>query len=404
VVLGRADADAADATTEPSPAAATTGPAHNPSANESSSPNDVVLTGIGLVTPDGHGEDALQALHANALRDQPPPPIDPDALGQLVQARRVRRMSDYVKLSLAATRLAMEHAGLDQAALDNPRTGALLGTTHGSADYCAQYYHQIVAEGIDAANAMLFAEGVPNAAAAHLSLSIGLTGPCQTLIGARTAGLEALHLAALRIAEGRWDRAIVAAAEEATDHIRAVYHHCGLHADRQGGGPFGPVQGFVLGSGAATLVLARREVAEQRGTPIFGTITAAGTAFHQSGRMREAAHQWQGLVETLGHPGAFISSANSTWPGRIEAAAIGLAAAGETPTVTSLYGHLAETFAVGPLAALGVAARTGRLPALHGEPPPGPVTPAANGTPAEDFAVLATDYEGPLAAVRFRRA
>src|SRR5207249_4669802 len=83
------------------------------------------------------------------------------------------------------------------------------GTTHGSANYSSDYYGQIVREGMAAANPMLFAEGVPNAAAAHLSLMLGLKGSCQTIIGSRTAALDALRLAAARIAVGEWERAAV---------------------------------------------------------------------------------------------------------------------------------------------------------------------------------------------------
>ena len=65
-----------------------------------------------------------------------------------------------------------------------------------------------------AANPALFAEGVPNAAAAQLSLMFQVKGGCQTIIGSRTSGIDALWLASLRIASGEWDRAIVSAGEE----------------------------------------------------------------------------------------------------------------------------------------------------------------------------------------------
>jgi 3-oxoacyl-[acyl-carrier-protein] synthase II len=107
----------------------------------------VVLTGVGLITPAGYGDAAVEALQNGEMLTQRPAAIDHATLAELLQARRVRRMSDYVKLSLAATRLALDDAALDDAALTDPRTGALLGTAHGSADYCARYYHQLVAEG-----------------------------------------------------------------------------------------------------------------------------------------------------------------------------------------------------------------------------------------------------------------
>ena len=47
---------------------------------------------------------------------------------------------------------------------------AVLGSMHGSSNYSTAYYEQIVKEGLAAANPMMFAEAVPNAGAAQLSL------------------------------------------------------------------------------------------------------------------------------------------------------------------------------------------------------------------------------------------
>ena len=99
---------------------------------------------------------------------------------------------------------------------------------HGSAFFCHEYYTQVVADGPLAANPVLFAEGVPNAAAAHLSTTFGIRGSCQTIIGSRTAGLDALALAALRVRAGDIDTAIVVAAEAQSDIVDHAYAALGL--------------------------------------------------------------------------------------------------------------------------------------------------------------------------------
>ena len=188
-------------------------------------------------------------------------PIAESEFIDLLNARRVRRMSDYVKLSLAAAMLACRDAGITDILAFAATCSALLGTTHGSSNFSEAYYRQIVREGILAANPMLFAEGVPNAGAAHLSLMLALKGPCQTIIGTRTAGLDALHLAATRIASGEWDRAIVSAAEEYSPLVNAAYEHWGLHSTSEPAAPFsGQSGGFVAGCGAVTLVLESRGI------------------------------------------------------------------------------------------------------------------------------------------------
>ena len=127
----------------------------------------------------------------------------------------------------------------------------LLGTTHGSTKYSYAYYRGIVDDGLHTANPMQFAEGVPNAGAAHLSMSLRLRGPCQTLIGSRTAGLDALRLAALRIRTGEWERAVVCAGEEHDPLVERCLTELGVP--------------LVTAGGAVTLVLESPAAARARG-------------------------------------------------------------------------------------------------------------------------------------------
>jgi 3-oxoacyl-[acyl-carrier-protein] synthase II len=192
---------------------------------ESSPPSQplrrVIVTGIGVMLPGISGLEAFEQSLDTDTRDTPPARIDDAALEGLLPARRVRRMSTYVKLQLAAVTLACRDAGVegDRAFLDP--CPAILGAMHGAANYSEAYYRQIVEEGLAAANPMLFAEGVPNAGAAHVSLMLGLRGACQSVIGTQTAGLDALGLAMARpprrlprarAARARWERDIRRAA------------------------------------------------------------------------------------------------------------------------------------------------------------------------------------------------
>ena len=162
--------------------------------------------------------------------------------------------------------LACGDAGIADLPCFAATCSALLGSAHGSANYSETYYRQIIQEGIVGANPMLFAEGVPNAAAAHLSLMLSLKGPCQTIIGTRTAGLDALHLARTRIATGEWDRAIVGAAEESAPVVNEAYRPWALYKGCNPALPFsGDTSGFVAGCGAVTLVLESASSFEKRG-------------------------------------------------------------------------------------------------------------------------------------------
>ena len=78
---------------------------------------------------------------------------------------------------------------------------------------------------------------------------------------------------------------------------------------------------------------------------------------------------------------------------------------GARAAVTSLYGHIAETFSVMPLAGLAAAVLTGRVPRLHGGLPPNTnhLGAASGEESAQRFVVLCSDPQGPLAAAAVRR-
>jgi 3-oxoacyl-[acyl-carrier-protein] synthase II len=316
----------------------------------------------------------------------------------LLNARRVRRMSDYVKLSLAATALAFTDAGVTDIPAFAETCSAVLGSTHGSANYSRDYYRQIVNDGIPAANPMLFAEGVPNAAAAHLSLMMSLKGACQTIIGSRTAGLDALRLAAERVAQGRWERAVVSAGEEFCQTVNDGYRHCGLDVGADASLPFasrtgGDRGGFAAGCGAVTLILESRESIERRGgARARGLLVTGASAAPREGREIDAAAR---VLRDLGAPAAVLASANGTWVDRVEAAAARISSkrAGREGSLSTLSGYFAETFSVTPLAGVAAVVLGKRLPGGFG------TDVFAESVASERFGVLCTDYTGAVAGV-----
>ncbi|MEM8739058.1 MAG: beta-ketoacyl synthase N-terminal-like domain-containing protein, partial [Planctomycetota bacterium] len=330
------------------------------------------ITGLGVVLPGVVGRDAL--AHPHTPRTAPPTagPVDPDDYLHLLTARRVRRLSDYVKLTLAAAELALRDAGLDAEHRD-PFTrdcAAVLGTAHGSTHFSYDYYRGLVDHGLATANPVLFAEGVPNAGAAHLSMSLNIQGPCQSIIGSRTAGLDALRLAALRLAEGQWPRALVCGGEEHDPLVERCYAELGLP--------------LTTAAAAVTFVLETPDAARARGARPLAVVEA-GTQIHFNHRPGRGV---RGIRRALEHEAAagvqtLLRSANGTWTDRLEAAALRNTPFAEEPADLGLP-HLAECFSAAPLAAL--AARLA---------PPPPARP-------ERLSVLATDFNGLTSLARIR--
>lgn len=359
---------------------------HIQSAPHDATPQEVFITGVGAVFPGAVGNDAFIRLLSREIErvTSDTGSIDDAEIASLLNARRVRRMSEYVKLSLAATMLCLRDAGIDNVPAFSETCAAVLGTAHGSTNYCEQYYGQIVNEGIAAANPMLFAEGVPNAAAAHLSLMLSLKGPCQTVIGSRTAGLDAIRLAAARIATGQWDRAIVGAAEEYSPVVNQAYQRWGL---------YGP-GGFVVGAGAVTLLLESRSSYESRSAKPRGRVLGAAGGMTRAGNV---ARLTRDIVKKLGTPPVVLASSNGTWLDR--AADAGLANA-NTMIADSLYGRIAECFSVLPLAGIAAALLTGLPNHWVTERPLRGSTSAPDPLPAmQRFGSVATDFAGSVAGV-----
>jgi 3-oxoacyl-[acyl-carrier-protein] synthase II len=360
---------------------------------------DVFITGIGVIVPGIIGNDALLArltTETNPAWERDAGSVHDSALEGLLNARRVRRMSDYVKLTLATATLALRDAGVTDTTAFAEDCAAVLGSTHGSSNYSVAYYSQIVKEGLIAANPMLFAEAVPNAGAAQLSLMLALNGACQTVIGTRTAGLDALALAAARIASGVWDHAIVSAGEEYCPLVNDAYRHCGVGATAEGSPPFTGERGFTSGAGAVTFILESRASIERRGGKARGRIEASTAA---RGNRSDVVETVSRVLAELKHPAHVLSSACGTWIDRAEAAALRQTGTG---SVSAIYGHIAETFSASPLIALAAVLLSGKMPRLLGDGRPKGAVKAASSDIVHSVAAICTDFTGTASGIRVK--
>jgi 3-oxoacyl-(acyl-carrier-protein) synthase len=376
-------------------------PARNAPAAPAVPARAVHVTGIGLLVPGCGNADEWAARWARMPGAPATPDLDYDAIEASISARRVRRMSPCVKLLLAVAQQAVGDAALPASALDEDMH-AVLGSTHLSPAYTRQYYEPLIADGLDAGNPMLFAEGVPNAASAQLSLMLGLKGATHTIIGSRTAGLDALALAALRIRAGMWERAIVGATEEHDDLVDDIYRHFGLLA-RDAAVPFGREAGFRTGPGAVAFVLESDAHRQARGARSFGTIGAGAAALVDPCRPRRAAGTLSALLDAAGAGarGGLVACASGSRLDRVEAHYLRRAA--RPGGVGLVHAHLAETFSVSPLAAIAGVLRSGRLPAT-------PVPPSAwaadlrwaaeDDAPVGRVGILAHDPSGAMRVQR----
>ena len=334
------------------------------------------ITGIGIVLPGAIGLSAFTARIRSESRE-PAPPLTDAILSEIMTARRTRRMSPSVRYMLAAAEMAIAGASLLRDSARLPTASCLLGSMHGSIGFCSDYYTQIVNEGVFAANPVLFAEGVPNAAAAHLSTAFGIRGGCQTIIGARTAGLDALALAALRIKSGASDLVLVAAAEEQGKIVDDTYSHFKLRAVDSNSA------GFTSSHGSVAFVVEAEETAIARGARPLAILGKSASALLGPGSLHRAVAR---VLSKLGNEGEqlrIIGSANRTRLDRAEAHGIARACCVHSPHHASLTETFGEVFSVTPL--IGIAAS---------------LTSPVNNT---SFTSLCSDWDGSVTAMNIEQ-
>jgi 3-oxoacyl-[acyl-carrier-protein] synthase II len=210
-------------------------------------------------------------------------------------------------------------------------------------------------------------------------------GACQTIIGSRTSGLDALRLATARIAQGTWDHVLVGAGEEFSPLVQTAYRGCGSGGEtaNEPGGSDVTSGGFGVGCGAVMLVLESKASVEARGGRILATVESAAAA--SPGRPTPAAAAR--VIRDLGPVDELIRSECGLWVDRVEARGLRLLNGDAPKTVTSLYGRVAEAFSAGPLAGVAAAILNGGV---------------AGGN--RTVGVVATDVTGVVSGVRVRRA
>ena len=146
---------------------------------------------------------------------------------ELVDANRLRRMDRFGRSGVLAGARALSAAGFAAASpgvAPDPRFGAVVGTAFGCRDAMTQHERLLAsAARVEDLAPSVFAATVHNTVGGELAILYALGGPAETLVSGRTAGLEALALAASRVARGDADRIVVVAAEGIDEEMRRAF-------------------------------------------------------------------------------------------------------------------------------------------------------------------------------------
>jgi len=266
----------------------------------------VVVTGIGCVTPIGTGADGLWAgLHARRSAVRAITRFDPEPFrsriaaeipdfrpGDLLDAKRARRYDRFSQLAVVSAQQALEAAHLDLAREDRDRVGVMMGSALGGVAFAESQVGVYAAGGLHAVDPALALSVFGGAASCNMAIEFGVSGPNVTNAMSCASGTVAVGEAFHAIRDGRADVMLAGGAEAplaplcfgAFSIIRAMSSRNGDPATASR--PFDAGRdGFVMGEGAAVLVLEDRARASARGAPILAEVVGAAVtndAFHMT--------------------------------------------------------------------------------------------------------------------------
>jgi 3-oxoacyl-[acyl-carrier-protein] synthase II len=266
----------------------------------------VVITGVGAITPIGTTADGLwQGLREEKSAVRLISRFDPEPFrshiaaevpdfraGDFLEDRRVRRLDRFGQFSVAAARLAVEDAELDLASCDRERVGSTMGTALGGVGYAEQQCGAYMREGLKGVDPALALMVFGGSASCNVAIELGVQGPNSTNAMSCASGTIAIGEGFRQVRDGYADVMISGGAEAplwplcfgAFAIIRAMStrNDDPSSASR----PFDRDRdGFVMGEGAAVLVLEERSRAVARGARIYGEILGFGMsndAYHMT--------------------------------------------------------------------------------------------------------------------------
>jgi 3-oxoacyl-[acyl-carrier-protein] synthase II len=264
---------------------------------ERKSGHRVVITGLGAVTPlgtsvntfwrgllsgrSGVGRvtqfDASQCPSKIAAEVNDFDPLD------YLDRRTAKRMTRFIQLAAASAKMALKDAGLDLSKKDATTVGLEMGSAVGGLGVIEEQAHILRDRGPRRIQPTILPAVLMSMAPCQLAISLGIKGPASSPVAACATGVIAIGEAMRRLQRGDVD-VMVAGASESVASPLAVTALARLGAlssrddDPQGAcRPFDAERdGFVMGEGAAAVIMETLDHASHRDARIYGEVMGYG--------------------------------------------------------------------------------------------------------------------------------
>ncbi len=219
---------------------------------------------------------------------------------QYLSGKRIRRMARFSQLASCAALQAVADAGLDLQTEDRTRVGTVIGTAAGDYENLESQYRTLIEKGPGFGNPLAVPKIIPNMSSANVGIDLGIHGPNLGMVTACSSGAHAIAIAAMLLRSGGADVMLAGGAESTiTPLVVDAYACMGVLTSRNddpatASRPFDADRdGFVIGEGAAVLVLETEAHARARGATPLAIYGGAGmTADAYSIAIPEAEGAW----------------------------------------------------------------------------------------------------------------
>ena len=267
----------------------------------------VVITGLGAITPLGNtapetwtalvngvsGIAPITAFDATNFKTQFAGEVkgfDPTAV---IDKKEARKMDRYSQFSVCVAEEAMRDSGLDLEKEDRSRVGVIWGSGMGGLQTMeSEIIDFAKGDSIPRFNPFMIPKAIPSIAAGQISIRLGLGGPSFSVSTACSSSSHAVGSAFDQIRLGHADVLLTGGAD-ADITFTGIGGFNSLHAlstrndsPTTASRPFSKSRdGFVLGEGAACLILEEYEHAKARGAKIYAEIIGEGMtsdAYHMT--------------------------------------------------------------------------------------------------------------------------
>ena len=269
-----------------------------------SSPRRVAVTGVGLVSPLGIGnEENWRAIVAGKSGVGPITRFDASAFscriaGEVkgfdpslyVEKKEIKKMDTFIHYAMAAAQFAMTDSGLPVRDDNRERIAVVIGSGIGGLPIIEETQKRYLQSGPRVISPFFITALIANEAAGNVSIRYGLKGPNLSTVTACTTGAHAVGEAYRMIQYGDADAAIAGGTESVITPLAvggfAVMRALSSRNDdpEHASRPFDRDRdGFVMGEGAGLVILEEMEAAKRRGARIYAELVGyglSGDAYH----------------------------------------------------------------------------------------------------------------------------